>query len=258
MARNLPKVKFYSAPLKHFIKSLNHFLNPKKEEWDWSRGILRSYLELEMRLKGVTEIEKRKNISSLFFQELVKSQEYKKEIKEKVTLFQKEWDKINDYYMLALSKTLEIDWPKKDKVFKVFVSPNPICPRFIKERVFDAYYRDPLERMIAISIHEILHFLWFEKWKEVFPKTPKYHFDEPYLEWKISEMVPRTILSDKSIQNIFNHKPLIYDEYAYLNIKGRLLPKHLGEFYYKRKDIEDFIKKSWEFVKKHEKEINKA
>jgi hypothetical protein len=64
-----------------------------------------------------------------------------------------------------------------------------------------------------VALHEILHFIWFEKWKEIFPEHNKKEFESPHLAWKLSEMVPLAILSDSRIQNIFRHKPPVYNEW---------------------------------------------
>ena len=139
----------------------------------------------------------------------------KKELERKRESFQKEWNKINNRFMETLSKILEIDWPKEDKKILACVSLNPICPRDIKKRYFDIYYQGDVDWMKSLVMHEVLHFLWFEKWKQIFPKTSEKHFNTPYLEWQLSEMVPKIILSDKRIQKIFEHKPGVYKEYTF-------------------------------------------
>ena len=105
-------------------------------------------------------------------------------------------------------------------------------------------------------MHEVLHFLWFEKWKQIFPETLEKEFDAPHLCWMLSEMVPKAILSDKRIQRIFKHKPSVYNEYVFAKIDGKPLLSWIGKFYHERKDFEDFVRKSWEFVNKYKREIS--
>ena len=188
-----------------------------------------------------------------FFEEFIKNNG--ELVEKKAKLFQKEWDKINDKIMIALSKILEIKWPKRDKEIRVFVSPNPICPRYIKERIFDIYFLSSIKEMKATAIHEILHFIYFEKWKEIYPKTNERNFDAPALIWKLSEMVPKAILSDKRLREIFRYKFKVYKEYGKIKIKGRPLLSYIDGFYSKRKNFEDFLKRSWAFVKKYENKI---
>ena len=251
-----PYIKFQVAPLGHFIHVANRFLNPEEGRWDWSRNILRKYPELEKKLAKVKDITKRKKIAQHFFEKFISK--HKKEFGQRKRQFQREWNKINNKYMVALSGILEIKWPAKDKEIMAFITPNPICPRNISGRWFDTCILSSPEHMRGIAAHELLHFLYFEKWKKVYPKTPESHFNSPHLVWKLSEMVPKAILSDKKIQKIISHEPRVYHEYENLRIKGRPLLNYIGEFYNKRKDFEDFLQKSWAFVNKHKKEIDKA
>ncbi len=246
----LPKVKFKVAPFEHYINSINYFLSPKKD-WDKSYKILNLYPKLKKKLKGIVDKEKRTKITKEFFKELQEKDKKEFEIAKKH--FQKEWNKINNKVMIALSEILEIKWPKNTMKIIAFVNPNPICPRNIKKRTYDIYYKSKI--MKDISLHEILHFIYFEKWKQVFPKTKEKEFDMPYLVWSLSEMVPAVILKDERIQKIFKHKPLVYQEYINFKIKNKPLLKHLQGFYNKRKNFEDFLKQSWRFVNKYKKEI---
>ena len=45
-------------------------------------------------------------------------------------------------------------------------------------------------------------------------------------------------------------------EYENFELNGKPLLSYLQDFYDTRRDFADFLKKSWKFVKQHEKEIN--
>jgi len=158
--------------------------------------------------------------------------------------------------MKVLSEVVEQDWPDRDKKILARISLNPICPRYIKQRTFDLFYKSKLEYMKSVAIHEILHFIYFEKWKKVFPKTPKKEFDAPYLIWQLSEMVPKIILNDKQVQNVFRYRFSSYKEYENFKLNGKPLLSYLQSFYENKKDFADFLKKSWKFVKQYEDKIN--
>ncbi len=251
----IPKVEFRVGDFEEMIRMINRFINPSEKGWDWSRIVLNKYPELDKKLDKIKNTEKRKKISYDFFKKFL--HKHKKILDLKAKLFQKEWNKINDKYMKTLPKVLEINWPKKDKKIIAYVGLNPICPRDIQNRTFDIYYNSDLNSMIAISMHEILHFLYFEKWKQIFPETKEREFNRPYLAWHLSEMVPNIVLSNKIIQDIFSHFPTVYKEYLKVEINKKQLLNYLRNFYDGRKDFEDFLRKSWNFVKKHEKEITK-
>ena len=249
----IPKVKFEAAPLKHYINMIYHKLNPRKEDWDWSDRIFKNYPGLEKKLKGINDYDKRVKIIYDFFKQTEKNKKVK--LRESCLRFQRSWNKINNKALEALSEVVEINWPKNTMKIAAYVTLNPICPRWIKKRTFDIYYKFNIRKMKAVSLHEILHFIYFEKWKQVFPKTKEREFDKPYLVWQLSEMVPPIILKDERIQKVFRHKPPAYKEYVKFKIDKKPLLEYFQEFYDNKKDFEDFLKQSWKFVKEHKKEI---
>lgn len=250
---NIPKVEFSIAQLNKIFPIIHSFLNPTKNEWDWSNMILKEYPELKSKLQNIKDKKKRKNIEYEFFKDIFKKERITLENKTKV--FQKEWDKINNQIILVLSEIVEQKWSEKDKKIFARVSLNPICPRFIKQRTFDIYYKQTPKFMESVAIHEVLHFIYFEKWKKVFPKTKEKEFNCPYLVWHLSEMVPSIILNDKRIQKSFKYKFYSYDIYEDYKLNKKPILSYLQNFYNNRSDFIDFLKKSWKFVKKYEKEI---
>jgi hypothetical protein len=250
----LPKITFKIKPLNRYVDVLYYFLNPRGGSWDWSKGILREYPVLQKKLDFLNDYNKKNEVIYEFFKEV--------EIKEKANLnlkrkrFEESWNKINDRALKTLSEIVEKDWPKRDKIINAYVTLNPICPRWIKQRTFDLFYKFNMQKMKAVSLHELLHFIYFEKWKEIFPKTNEKEFEGPGLVWELSEMVPPIILSDKRMQKILRHTPSVYNEYKTLKIKNKPILEYLQKFYDNRRDFEDFLTTSWRFIKTYEKEIN--
>ncbi len=243
-----PKITFEVADKEEHIENLSGFLNPTFG-WDWSEQILNEYPELKKRIGNENEGIVKKKIAREFFDAYFESN--KKELVEKSKLFQKSWDKINDEIMTALESILEEKWPENDKIFTAAIGLNPICPRDVFTRYFLLFFRMSEHEMKRTAIHEILHFIWFEKWKSIFPEAGLDDLDPPSLPWKLSEIVPLAILSDERIQKIFKHYPVVYDEWQEVKINKKPLLGYIQEFYDSRKDFEDFVRKSWNFVRKN-------
>jgi len=232
----IPKLKFevIDNP-KGMINLINSFLLHSGKGFDWSSVYAKAYPEFGDLINKTHDPEEIKKISENFFMNLYNS---------KLPELEK------------ISKNFQKEWPEDSKVLKAWISLNPICPRFLDQRAFDIYWKFSLDKMKTIALHEILHFIWFEKWKEIFPNYDKKEFESPHLVWKLSEMVPLAVLSDNSIQEIFKHEPSVYNEWKSKQINGKPLLDHLQTIYDDKKSFEDFVKKSWEFVREHEKEIN--
>jgi hypothetical protein len=252
MKQHIPIVKFEVAPLDGIFHALHLFLNPPKNQWDWSSRIYDAYPDLASRISE-KEKKKKREAEYAFFKET-----YEKEthlLKKQRDRFQTEWDGISNKVMEVFTEVIEQGWSDIDTIIHARVSLNPICPRFIKTRTFDVYYKQDAERMKATAIHELLHFIYFEKWKSIFPETKPREFDYPYLVWHLSEMVPRVILNEKRFQNIFKHEHSSYKVYEQAIIEDRPLLSYLQAFYDQKTNFEDFVRKSWQFVQAHKKEI---
>ena len=59
------------------------------------------------------------------------------------------------------------------------------------------------ERICEVVAHECLHFLRFEKRKQIHPETPREEYDVPHLVWKYSEMVVDPIFQAINVYDLF-------------------------------------------------------
>lgn len=238
----------------NMIKVINGFLLGTRGVFDWRYIYAREYPEIKELLAKSSEPEEIRKASEDFFKKLYYSNLTQLEkIKE---TFELAWAQDEDKLMAALSKVLEKDWPEDCKTMKAWISLNPICPRFLKQRSFDLYWKFSPEKMKVMALHEILHFLWFEKWKDVFPNFKEKEFESPNLIWKLSEIVPLAILGDKRIQSIFKHEPSVYREWRLKKINGKPLLEQIQKLYTDKKSMADFMKKSLDFLKANESELN--
>jgi hypothetical protein len=192
----------------------------------------------------------------LFFREFEKKN--KNKILEASRSAKKYWDPLNNKIMKALEDIHETKWGANHKVFTARITLNPVCPRYLEYNAFDIFYKFNKKEIIDTFLHEISHFIFFEKLKEVYPKINPKEFEHPHLIWKMSEMMPGIILRDEKIQDIYPNKdPSVYETIKKMKIDGKPILKILQGFYNNRKDFSSFVKESYKFIKKHELEINK-
>jgi len=252
------KVKFKLPTMKREAEMLTVFCKPKRTGWDWSYKVYRNHPELEEILKDKKHNELYRHIYK-YSKNFIKKNE--KKLNKLTTTYQKEWDKINDKYLKILSEHFETDYPKNRKVISAYVSIVPIFPRFLDEWGFNVSSRNT-RMMIPISMHEILHFFYFKKWVEVFPKTKRKELDSPYLVWRLSEILDPIILNhNKDIQKLFKHKHNHYSEFQKIKIGKKTMIEHFEDLYKKHlksnQSFEEFLKICWSEAKKHRKIIEK-
>lgn len=243
----LPKVKFQLPSIKKEAQMLRSFCHPRPTGWDWSQRIYKRHPELEEIVRGAKDKDEFLKRCNKYAKTFIKQN--KKELLNSTNNFQKDWDKIGPKYFKILSQHFETDYPKNIKIIRAYVSIVPICPRFLDEWSFNVRYEKP-EQMRKIAMHEIMHFLHFKKWMEIFPKTKRKELDTPYLVWKLSEILAPIILNNHpQIQKMVKTHSAGYQEFQNIKIGGKKLIPYFENLYQKHlktnHSFEHFLKLCW-------------
>ena len=169
-------------------------------------------------------------------------------LNQKITEYSNIWNKYNDIYLKSLSEYFDISNLKVSKII-ANVGIIPIFPRYLDTYSFSIGIVDE-EKLIETTSHEILHFFWFEKWKEMFPNYKKEEFETPNLIWKYSEMVVDPILNSKIFKDIFKINYKAYDSFYGLYDQEVKVMDKLKEIYNENTSISNKILLGYEYIKK--------
>lgn len=249
---SLPRVIFKIPSAKREAEILTMFCTPRKDVWDWSDVVYKSHPEL----KAILRNKKPKEFYGYALKYArAQVRDRKSELERLARRYQRAWDPINDPYLKVLSDHFETGYPRDRKVITAYVSIVPIYPRYVDEWAFNVSSRNA-QSVIPTSMHEILHFLYFKKWMEVFPKTKRRELDAPYLVWKLSEILDPIILDDNSeIQSLLKHKHGHYPEFQKVKIGKKTLIRHFEDLYKKHlasgKLFESFLRTCWSEALEH-------
>jgi len=250
---NTPKVKFTDTPLSKEIDWMYGFLF--QNEWGWGKYIIKKHPQI----KGVFSLKSETEQIKFLKRYVVEfRKENKKVIEDRKVEYQKEWQKIEKDFFIIISEILQINWPKDRKIIKAMISINPICPRFLNDWSFSIFYNyKKVSHAIEVIMHESCHFLYFEKWKKVYPKMNPKKFESPYIEWHLSEIIAPIILNDNRIQKLLKQKAVFYKEHQKIKIKGKSVPTYFTGLYekYKKenKEFSVFLNEAYEVVKANKK-----
>ena len=174
---------------------------------------------------------------------------------------QKEWEKTGPAFLEALSVHFETDWPADKPEIRGYVSVLPAYPRFLDKYSFCVGYKD-VPSMTEVSAHEILHFLWFKKWKEVFPETKRREYESPNLCWRLSEIMDPIILQcNPKIKELINPKRWGYSSFENIKIGDVSMTEYFKNIYLESvasgDNFETTLRKLWDEAQKYEEEISK-
>lgn len=252
-----PKAKFELLTIEDEVKKLMNFCYGKSSGgWDWSHYVYKQHPKLEEMTDGIENEEDFYNQCRKYAEVYLK--ENRKTLEKAKEKFEKSWAENEEEVYTTLSRDFETDFPEGVSEIRARISINPINPRYLDKWSYDVFYRASDDRMKEISIHEIIHFLYFKKWLEVFPNYDKKTFNGPHSEWKLSEILVNPIMNNNPIiQKIVNGKQFDgYKEFQKIKIGDETLNEFFGNIY--REHLEgkisfaDFIKRAWDEYQKHQ------
>lgn len=249
---NTPKVKFTNIPLSKEVDWMHGFLFQNK--WGWGKYIIKKHPKIKKVFSFKTETEQVKFLRDY----IVKfRKEHQKLIEKNEIKYQMEWQKIEKDFFTVLSEIIQTDWPKNKKVIKAMISVNPICPRFLNDWSFSIFYNyKKMSHAMEVIMHESCHFLYFERWKKLYPKIDGKKFESPYVEWHLSEILAPIVLNDARIQTLLKRKAVFYTEHQRIKIGNKNAPKYFNDLYKKitkRKNFDEFLKESYLAIKKNKR-----
>jgi len=171
-----------------------------------------------------------------------------------------EWEKIGPEFLKALSEHFETEWPEDRPEIVGYVTNMPTFPRFLNKYKFCVGYENTA-KSIETTAHEILHFLWFKKWKEVFPEMDSREYETPNLAWRLSEIMDPIILQcHPKIKELIKPTHWGYSSFKDVKIGDVSMTEYFKKIYLDSvasgDNFETTLKKLWEEAQKHEEEIS--
>lgn len=241
----IPKVIFKEMSIEENIEIIKWAYFENNDTLEVNSYTLEYFPELKDISKNTSEDEIYQKIEEVVTK---KYQEYKDTIQKEVKRYNSIWSNINDKYMGAISKYLNVDYIEtKEIVAKVGFLP--IFPRDLDELSFSVGTNLDEDSLIETVAHEVLHFFWFKKFKELFPLIPRKEYDSPYLAWVYSEIIADPILNSKEIKDIIKVNSKAYD--SFYELEDGMVIATLREIYQEDISIEEKIEKGYYYLKEN-------
>lgn len=243
---NTPKILF--KPLK--FKDNLSLVNWAFFETDETLNLHKATKELFPELSNVNLNMPKKEVHKILTK-VVKNHynKCKQSIKNCIKNYQNIWQKYNDKYFTQLCDVLNCEWPKNKNKIVCNIGVIPVFPRYLDKVSFSVSMNISDEKLVETCAHESLHFLWFHKWKQLYPNFNKEEFESPHLVWRYSEMVVDPILNTKNFYNLLHTKILSYESFYNLKHKNKFVMQELKNIYNKKGNIEGKIENGFKYIK---------
>lgn len=182
----------------------------------------------------------------------------REQLDEKVIAYNEHWMKHRTQIEDALSEAFQLDTRPLFNDVRALITLNPVCPRFLQEHAFDVFYLNSHRGALGISMHEIIHFLWFHVWHSLFQDHWN-EYERPHIKWVLSEMVVESMMRDERLSSINPYFPrenggCVYRYFQDMVIEGKPILDTIEEMY-RCGNIADFMRQSYQYCLQHEKQI---
>lgn len=251
----IPKIEFKVMTLEENIETIKWAYYENNGVLSVHSYTIQYFPELANIDKSIPQGEVYKIIEEVVKKEYNK---YKLRIEEEVKRYNLLWEKYNDLYFLTLSKYLDIEWPSDLDIIEGKVGLIPVFPRYLDSFSFAIATGVEEWKIIETCAHETLHFLWFEKWKNIHPETPRREYDSPYITWQYSEMVTDPILNNDPFADMFNFEEKSYDSFYEMYDGDTLVMDNLRKIYSENIPINKKINKGFDYLKSISETKNKT
>ena len=241
---------------KDFKEDLDFILFHQQDdtpEW-WRKQLFNAYPDLSY--EYTKSVSKSKRFDYITSQMKFQAEKRQPIIDNSIKMFRKSWDAlVADRLDVAYSQAFDNDCSGILNDMTANVGLNPICPRDVRHHCFDVYHYFETNWAISTALHEITHFVWFTFWKKHF-KDKVSEYDAPHLKWLLSEIVVETIIRNSEIDELSEQPEYIAYSYFYdMTINGELIFDTMKKLYLERKDIYDFMERSYAWIQDNEQEL---
>ena len=250
------KIQYRNPGMQSMIESVLAFQTDGESAY-WLDGLYAFYPQIDKDHARSLRFDDRCRYLSSMLEQIYRDNETV--INEKIDAYQQYWQQNKRQVEDALSEIFEMDCWSAFQDLICDVSINPISPRFLKERRFEVFFLNSEKGALGMSLHEIIHFVWFDKWNQMF----KDHYDEyerPTLKWILSEMVVETLMKDPRLSSLNPYFPreggggCIYSYFFNMKAGNDLVLEKIDAMHDSLR-IGDFMKESYQYLLQHETEI---
>lgn len=246
----VPKIVVEKMDLETNINFICRYVNPEFNRKNKSRPFAERTYVLYPELRGkITENMDEKEIYSIVRPcvERVLT-EKAEEIDSKIYELQTAFDGIQEQLLLNLISLFEMAWPQDQKYIKCYVGCTSSFPRNVMTKEFFVSYEKDKDMLMMAAIHEINHFVLFEKWRQMHgyeaEKEPLY----PDTLWFLEEMAVDPTLNVPCIQKVAPYPQKAYEQFYERNINGTSAEEHIINLFDDRTSMEDFLDKAYQFI----------
>lgn len=148
-----------------------------------------------------------------------------------------------------------VEWPKEQQDITCYLGLYAVFPRNVLTKEYWIHYKTAEDVIMRASVHEINHFILFEKWKAMhgymFQEQPSY----PDVLWFLEEMAVDPTLNTKEIQEVAPYPQKAYQIFYDNTLNDIPIEEYIIKLFKERNDMADFLDRAYKFIEDNYKDI---
>jgi hypothetical protein len=249
----IPRIVVEKMDIESNIKFICRYVNPEFNRKNKSRPFAeRTYLlypELRGKIFDNMDNEEIYKLVKPSVEQVFVRKEL--EIERKIELLQASFDIIQKELMTNLIDIFEMKWPEEQGRITCYVGCISSFPRNVISKEFFVSYEKDIDMLMMASIHEINHFVLFEKWKQMHGYDKENEPLYPDTLWFLEEMAVDPTLNIPCIQKVAPYTQKAYEQFYERMIDGISAEEHIINIFTNRTSMEDFLNTSYDFIEKN-------
>lgn len=177
------------------------------------------------------------------------------QMEEKIDHLQVEFNQIQEGLFTALFDEFEMEWPVDYPEMICYVGCISSYPRDVMTKEFFISYEKDITMLMMASIHEMNHFVFFEKWKQMHGYESDQEPLFPETLWFLEEMLVEPTLNIRSVQEVAPYPQRAYDLFYERMVDGSSMEEHIKQMFEKRSSMEQFIDQAYEFIETNKQKL---
>lgn len=255
----IPKIVVKQIDIETNIKIVTRFISPTFNKHNKTLSFTKRSYQLFPELVGkinndMSDKEVREIVAPVVIKKL---KENKEQIENRIIDLKDEFSKIGAKLLITLADVHETKWPDDCNYVYCYVGYIPMCPRNVRTKEYYVSCHSSLDSNLKTSVHEMGHFMFYEKWQEIYGPVAEKDISRPAARWYLEEMIVDPLLNDERIQNIIPGEQKAYKQFYTEMIDGLSIIGNIKKIHNNSNSIEDFIKKAYFFISNNIDEINR-
>ncbi len=253
----IPEIKVKISDIEYNTQLIAELLYPdfseKNNTLPFKERVFRAFPQLAAAIKlGMTKEDIYDVVKKMMCSEYEKNnkemKEREKEIFYKLSVFQ-------SAIIPKMLDLFEVEWPKEHPEITCYLGLYAVFPRNVLTKEYWIHYKTAEEVIMRASVHEINHFILFEKWKAMHGYTLLEQPSYPDVLWFLEEMAVDPTLNIKEMQEVAPYPQKAYEVFYSNTINDNPIEEYIIKLFKERENMADFLNKAYLFIEDNHKDI---